>query len=89
MAATPSSSGLAAVTASVSPPTIMSSDSTARPRVVALPREMVAKVLSDVEIDRATLVSAMRSNKEMFDQAVRLYWVLSTPQTVSSENFLR
>ncbi|KEQ81397.1 hypothetical protein M438DRAFT_383635 [Aureobasidium pullulans EXF-150] len=68
--ATPSSSGLAAVTANVSPPTIMSSDSAARPRVVALPREMVAKVLSDVEIDRATLVSVMRSNKEMFDQAV-------------------
>ncbi|THY02287.1 hypothetical protein D6D03_05169 [Aureobasidium pullulans] len=51
----------------------------ARPRVVALPSEMVAMVLSDVEHDRATLMSVMRSNKEMFEHAVRLYWVLVNP----------
>ncbi|CAD0020517.1 unnamed protein product [Aureobasidium pullulans] len=51
----------------------------ARPRVVTLPSEMVAMVLSDVEHDRATLVSVMRSNKEMFEHAVRLYWVLVNP----------
>ncbi|THW83398.1 hypothetical protein D6D15_09606 [Aureobasidium pullulans] len=79
MTTTPSPSTIAATATATASPTIMRSNNMARPRVVALPSEMVAMVLSDVEHDRATLLSVMRSNKEMFEHAVRLYWVLVNP----------
>lgn len=89
MTATPTPSAIAATATVTASPTIMRSNNMARPRVVALPSEMVAMVLSDVEHDRATLMSVMRSNKKIFEHAVRLYWVLVNPQTGSSENFFR
>ncbi|THX46486.1 hypothetical protein D6D06_10071 [Aureobasidium pullulans] len=79
MTATPFPSAIAATATVTVSPTSMRSNNMARPRVVALPSEMVAMVLSDVEHDRATLMSVMRSNKEMFEHAVRLYWVLVNP----------
>ncbi|CAD0032443.1 unnamed protein product, partial [Aureobasidium pullulans] len=75
----PSPSAIAATATATASPTIMRSNNMARPRVVALPSEMVAMVLSDVEHDRATLMSVMRSNKEMFEHAVRRYWLLVNP----------